>query len=236
MGVEFLSPSFFSHSNLADRARILAHRIEGRRRLGLTRRAVSYGLRRDLSAPVEHPSAKIPISIRPMRAEDLEVLLPTDAASLDPDDRIEVAWRIRFAGKFGLHGGFVAIDERSGQPCYMQWLLTPAQNEAIGRLRSFPLLADNEALLENAYTPARHRGLGIMSAAMARIAERAADVDARSVLTFVGSDNPASLKGCRRAGFAPDIVHTRHDLVFGLLRRDRFEPLAPNDPRRNWEL
>jgi GNAT superfamily N-acetyltransferase len=236
MGVEVSPPSPFSQSSLADRARIFAHRIEGRLRLGLTRRAISYGLRRDLAVAVEHPSAKIPISVRPMKAADLGVLLPADTSSLDPDDRIEVAWRVRFAGKFGLDGGFVAIDERSGQPCYMQWLLGPERNEEIARLRSFPRLAEGEALLENAYTPARHRGLGIMSAAMAQIAERGAETGARSVLTFVGRDNPASLKGCRRAGFSPDMVHTRRDLAFGLLRSDRFETLAPDDPRRNWQL
>ena len=157
-------------------------------------------------------------------------------ASLAPQDRIEVAWRTRFAEKFGLDGGHVAVDERSGQPCYMQWLLGPERNEAIARLKSFPRLAAGEALLENAYTPARHRGLGIMSAAMARIAERAAGIGAQHVLTFVGKDNPASLKGCRRAGFAPYLVHTRQDVLFGLLRSDSFEPMADEDPRRDWRL
>jgi len=235
MGVEVL-PFPFSQTKLADRLRVLAHRIEGRRQLGLKRLAVSYGLRRDLGLPIEHPSARIPISVRPMTTTDLEILLPSDTARLQPQDRIEVAWRTRFAEKFGVRGGYVAVDERSDQPCYMQWLLGPDRNEAIARLKSFPLLAENEALLENAYTPASHRGLGIMSAAMARIAERADDIGARHVVTFVGADNPASLKGCRRAGFAPYMVHSRNDMLFGLIRRDSFVPMADDDPRRDWEL
>ena len=144
MGVEVLSPAY-SHTNLADRARVLAYRIEGRIQLGLKRHAISYGLRRDLAVAIEYPSAKIPISVRPMTAADLEVLLPADTASLAPQDRIEVAWRTRFAEKFGLDGGHVAVDERSGQPCYMQWLLGPERNEAIARLKSFPRLAAGEA-------------------------------------------------------------------------------------------
>ena len=235
MGVEVLLPPH-SKTNLAGRARMLAYRIEGRLQLGLKRHATSYGLRRDLDITIEHPAAKIAISVRPMKPADLEVLLPADTSSLAPQDRIEVAWRTRFAEKFGLGGGYVAVDERSNQPCYMQWLLGPDRNEEIARLKSFPRLADGEALLENAYTPARHRGLGVMSAAMARIAERGSAVGARHVLTFVGSDNPASLKGCRRAGFAPYLVHTRRDLMFGLLRSDQFEPMAGDDPRRDWQL
>ena len=41
-----------------------------------------------------------------------------------------------------------------------------------------------------------------MSTAMASIAERGTDLGARWVLTFVGTENTASLKGCARAGFS----------------------------------
>ena len=235
MGVEIMSRAY-SNGGMASRARVMAHRIEGRLQFGLARNLVSYGLRRDLAAAIEHPSSRIPIAVRPMTAADLDALLPADMSSLASQDRIEVAWRIRFARKFGIGGGYVAVDERTGRPCYMQWLLHPGQNEDIVRLRNFPALAEGEALLENAYTPASHRGLGIMSAAMARIAARGSEVGARHVLSFVGSDNPASLKGCRRAGFAPYLVHSRRDLLFGLLRSDRFEPMADDDPRRDWRF
>jgi hypothetical protein len=42
-----------------------------------------------------------------------------------------------------------------------------------------------------------------MSAGMSMIAEKATDLGARYVVTFVGTDNIASLKGCERAGFLP---------------------------------
>ena len=99
-------------------------------------------------------------------------------------------------------------------------------------MKGSPRLAADQALLENAYTPPSHRGLGIMSAAMALIAEQAATVGARTVLTFVGLDNIASLKGCQRAGFNPAMLHHSLRFGFGIMRTDRFEPLADNDPRR----
>jgi len=52
------------------------------------------------------------------------------------------------------------------------------------------------------------------------------------VLTFVGLDNIASLKGCQRAGFNPAMLHHSLRFGFGIMRTDRFEPLADNDPRR----
>jgi RimJ/RimL family protein N-acetyltransferase len=71
-------------------------------------------------------------------------------------------------------------------------------------------------LLEGAYTPEAYRGMGIMSAAMARIAERAAEGGARWVITFVDETNVASVKGCLRAGFAAYVK--RHER-FRLFRR-----------------
>jgi GNAT superfamily N-acetyltransferase len=91
-------------------------------------------------------------------------------------------------------------------------------------------LLGDEALLEGAHTPVAYRGKGIMAEAMALIAERARDFGARYVLTFVEHDNVASLKGCKKAGFAPHLI--RHDQVFlfHLLRRLRFEPFPTGSP------
>src|SRR3954453_17810774 len=106
-----------------------------------------------------------------------------------------------------LEAGFgaphVAVTDRD-VPCYVQWLFGHKDNEFLAEYfhGAFPVLAVDEALLEGAFTPAAFRGKRIMSAAMASIAERGADLGARWVLTFVGTGNTASLKGCARAGFS----------------------------------
>ncbi len=98
---------------------------------------------------------------------------------------------------------YVAVTARD-EPCYLQWLFSERDNEFLQRYfrRNFPLLDPDTALLEDAFTPESFRGNRIMSAAMALIAEHGADVGARYVITFVGVDNAASLKGCARAGFS----------------------------------
>ena len=88
---------------------------------------------------------------------------------------------------------------------------------------SFPALKPDEARLEGAYTPAAFRGQRIMPAAMALIAERAADQRARYVHTFVGIENMASLKGCVRAGFPPYQWREQRLRLFG--RTTSFDPL-----------
>ena len=208
-----------------------AERLGARLSTKLHERSVAYCLRRDLDLPFPAPDAKIPIHVREAVDADAEHLFADDQPGLDQEERRELAWRrAHFAKR--IPTCFVAIDERSGKPCYVQWLMSSRNNAEIRALGAFPALKPDEALLENAYTPSAYRGLGIMAAAMARIAEQGSGIGARYVMTFVGEDNLPSLKGCERAGFARHsrrIVTTR---LFNLSKSVAFVPLAGGDDAR----
>lgn len=184
---------------------------------------IALGLRRDLTVPFTAPDAKIPIGIRRLEPRDYPALFATDALDIDDEERRLRTSRRELAEE-GLGTGYVAVTE-ADEPCYVQWLFGPAENARIAYFfeRLFPPLRTGEALLEGAFTPVQHRGKGIMSAAMARIAEHAADLDARYVITFVTEDNIPSLKGCDRAGFTPYM--RRSDTWVGIRRTIRFGPL-----------
>jgi hypothetical protein len=218
-------------ASLRDRIADMRARIIGRIKLGPVAKIARYGLGRDLSVAIKNPSAKIPISVRRLEERDLAPLFSLDAAHSNLTEQAEVAVRKTFLSK-GASNGFVAVDERNGMPCYVQWLFGVKDNGFIRQLKGFPDLEPHQALLENAYTPPGYRGLGIMSAAMALIAERGTEIGARQVLTFVGLDNIASLKGCQRAGFNPVMLHRSTRLGFGAIRRDSYELFAEGDPRR----
>jgi RimJ/RimL family protein N-acetyltransferase len=208
----------------------LQKRIAARLGAGLYFRMERYGLRRDLQTSFQKPAAKIPISVRPLQRADLPALFDLDGAGDDPATQREVGWRRDFAA--GRSGGYVAVDDRDGTPCYVQWLFGAVDNEFVRKMRSFPHLEHDEALLENAYTPSKYRGMGIMSSAMAEIAERASGFGARYVITFVAKDNIASIKGCQRAGFAPDLVHWQVRLGFDYFRWNSFRKIGSADPVR----
>jgi GNAT superfamily N-acetyltransferase len=208
---------------------ILPPKIARRLQMGVHTQSSRLGLRRDLDQPLEMPRAKIPMFVRPLTAEDLPIVLPE--SGVDGAEKADIADRHALLAKAGMCA-YVAVDERTDTPCYIQWLLGPSQNDVIRKLECFPVLAQGEALLEGAYTPPRHRGLGVMSVAMAMIAERAADIGARHVLTFVAEDNIASLKGCQRAGFQPHLLHEYEQWGFGVRRRNTFTTLDAADPRR----
>ena len=191
----------------------------GRRvRRGFHSDTESYGLRRDLSKTHVPPEPRIPITIRPLIEDDIEAILkpPFEASGEDPppDAMMERELR-RQAFEAGMETCFVAVTE-DGRPCYMQWLMTSAQNSLIrdffGGL--FPELRSDEVLLENAFMLETCRGQRIMPWAMYHIAQQGAALGARSAITFVGSDNVPSLIGCRRAGFAPYMLRTQRWRLF----------------------
>lgn len=199
--------------------RLVGHRLA--QRLWSGREAV--GFRRDLTTAFTAPAASIPLTIVELGPDELPGMLDPALAGASAPDILECASRrALWARQFGRC--FVA-KAPDGQACFLQWLFDHRDNAALSThfSDSFPTLQRDEALLEGAYTPAAFRGLRIMPAAMARIAEHAADTGARYVHTFVGTDNLPSLKGCVRAGFAPHQWRTQR-LRF-LARDTRFAPL-----------
>lgn len=175
----------------------------------------AYGLKRDLDQPHTAPAAAIDIVVRPIRDEDIPQILGTSDQSLAPEEKWERLHRLSLL-EAGFGTCYVAVTGED-VPCYTQWLFSHRDNPRIQRYfrRSFPLLDDDTALLEGAFTPSAFRGKRIMSAAMAHIAEEARSFGARYVITFVGADNTASLKGCDRAGFQ---IYTERSQRWRLLR------------------
>lgn len=211
--------------------RTLHDRISWRLKKGAYCYSWRFGLRRSLHEQFEPPRAKIPLHVRPFAPGDEEALFGHRRTGTDPADEVEIRYRLEHLAA-DIPTPYVAVDETTGTPCYMQWLMGADQNEKIqAKSWGFPVLARNEALFENAYTPPAYRGQRIMSEAMYLIADRARDFGADYAFTFVAGDNMASLKGCKRAGFDIYMVHERRDYGFGLFTRNTFTILPEGDPR-----
>ena len=157
----------------------------------------SYILRRDLSCPlVPRPTAKIPIHVRPMEPSDLPLLIRERPRRLP-------------AFRSNIPSCYLATTE-DGSICFMQWIIQADQQNRFrpyfkGELAAYE---KDTVLFEFSYTFERFRGHGIMAAALAEIIERAAPPDARWAITYVKTDNVASLKSCARAGFRPYMLRT----------------------------
>ena len=206
---------FASRGYLAESMRVIYRKLDSV--------VVDFGLCRDLGRPFQAMPAGIPVDIRPLRPDD-------DLSFLNPVNVTDAEAYIAFQRRdlLNLHTCYVAIAP-DGNICYMQCLIGATENDTLCTQFNnvFPTLAADEALMEGAYTVPAYRGKGIMSYAMAQIAEKAVDFGAWRVITFVATDNTASLKGCERAGFFPYTKRTCSWRWFN--RKVSFEPIGPSE-------
>jgi len=151
-----------------------------------------YVLRRDLSQPLTpRPTAKIPITVRRLEPRDMPQIIAERPTGL-----------LLGVIRSRLRQCYVALT-KDGEVCYLQWIIPPEERARLRRIRFRDMYAfdDDTVMLEFAYTFKRFRGLGIMGAALADIAEE--NRKARWAVTYVDRENVASLRGCRSAGFFP---------------------------------
>lgn len=194
--------------------------------------SISIGLQRDLSNEFKAPSAKIEIQIRPLKKEDVPKLLnPESTESLNP----RIIANQQSMADANIPTCYVAVTEHD-KPCYMQWLIGYKDNPVIKNYFKgiFPALKASEALLEGAYSNPDYRGLRIMPMAMSLIAEKASEINARWVNTFVDATNIPSLKGCQRSGFKPYLIRKDRWLLFQLT--STFHPVTESMKQYFYEV
>jgi hypothetical protein len=207
-------------------SRLLAG-LRNRLTLGLVTRAVHIGLRRAIGRGLPIPATQVPLLVRPLAPADLDVLLPVETAGLSRVEKGDVKMR-RHLAAHASESCFVAVDKRSGEPCFMAWLIG-AGSDVLRLLEGVPPLEPHQAIVEYAYVPPRHRGLGLMAPCGLMVAEQALAIGATETIAFIGEINIPSLRGARRAGFTPYMRHVRTHLLFGMFQFDRFIPLRDGE-------
>jgi GNAT superfamily N-acetyltransferase len=179
----------------------------------------TYGLCRDLTVRMDVPEPAILLTIRPIERSEVQAFTEIDHHATRP---AFYTWSRLLASD--IQTCYVAVTEE-GAPCYMQYLILPSENDKVQAVFEglFPRLAEDEALLEGAFTLEGYRGQGIMPFVMEHLAQKARKEGARRLLTNVTSQNVPALKGCRRAGFVPNMLINRRFRLFK--RRVTFTPL-----------
>lgn len=172
---------------------------------GVSKRVFStteaFGLKRDLNMPFDAPDAQINIDIRLYKENDRAYFIK----DLQNDGLIEK----------DIPNCYVATTS-DDKPCFRQWLIGAEHKDAVKQFwgPTFPILKEDEMLLEGGFTIPTMRRRGIMPAAIARILNIEKRTGRRYVVTFVGVDNIPSLKGIHRSGFSPYVLRTEKWLMF----------------------
>lgn len=163
------------------------------------------GLRADLTALPPVRRAAIAVEMRPVPAATFRGFHDELGTARGPD-YVELLLRVALCEDAvpGLH----VAHGPDGRPAYAQWLVGAAEQDRLaahapGR---YERLADDEVLLEGAYTFDAFRRQGLMADGMWQLLAAAREAGARAALTYVADDNVPSLRGCATAGFRLDHV------------------------------
>jgi ribosomal protein S18 acetylase RimI-like enzyme len=126
----------------------------------------------------------------------------------------------------GLTTCYVGVTEEG--PVYMQFLITADQNKRLAEVYGglFQPLADDEGLLEFAFTLQQHRTRPVMPTVLLRLIEIAREQGLRRVVMYVHADNPSLIRFYLRVGFVPFAVRLERSRL--VRRRVEFRPLAPD--------
>jgi hypothetical protein len=192
-------------------------------------RRVSLGLRCDLAKLPAALPGKVPIrmSARDARSYagfDLEL---NQAGGIDYLEALLRTWMCA-SGVPTLY----AAAAPDGRPIYAQWLIRKPDDWRLQNKPPHDELADDEVLLEGAYTFVAFRGVGAMADGMGQLLRIARDEGSAAAITYVRKDNVPSLRGCARVGFVLDHVRVNTTRL-GRERSDRRPGEAA--AQRAWE-
>jgi GNAT superfamily N-acetyltransferase len=186
---------------------------------------VAFGLAYDLREPVTARIPRTPVEVRPIRPDEEAVF-----TALPPSGtpRVEAMTRAnaRHLLESGLTTCYVGVTEEGA--VYMQFLVTADQNERLAEVYGglFPPLADDEGLLEFAFTLQQHRARPVMPTVLLRLIEIAREQGLRRVVMYVHADSPSLIRFYLRVGFVPFAVRVERSRLFR--RRIEFRPLEPD--------
>lgn len=168
------------------------------------------------------PSA-IPVRLRPLQDTDIAVLFDVHTPHLTDIGIAERLYRLLLINS-KIRSCYVAVTQ-DGNPCSALWLIPATENKKLRdhSNKSFPLLADDEMLLEGLFTLETFRNKHIMACCVGQVLETAKASGAKKVLSFVHNENIQSLRLLKRTGFGEYTIKREKWCFF--FRTVTFEPM-----------
>jgi len=150
--------------------------------------------RRNVSVCQEIRDAKISLTLRSLKREDIPRLLNFHFRGLSDKEIMERLRLLRLL-KSGIQRCYVAVTDNN-VPCHMGWLIDSRENSKLRQLFGGGILdlASDEVLFEGGFTPEQYRGQGIQRWIVAKFVEMARDSGAKSALSYVRYSNIPSHK------------------------------------------
>ena len=160
---------------------------------------VAYGFKRDLSLEYAKPRSLVKITTRVYEPEDGKFF-----TERQNDGRIN-----------DFDTCYVGIT-KDGTPCCHLWLIDASQNGKLKRAwgNNFPVISNDELLVENVYTVPKYRGMGIFPTVLDDIVGKSRELGAKYVISFGEASNINMSRSFVYAGFQPYVLRRKKWFLF----------------------
>jgi L-amino acid N-acyltransferase YncA len=185
-------------------------------------RHIQIGLEKSLEAnSTQTPGeCKIQYSLRPGSPQDMDEIL-RKVTSESKESVFNLLFR-RWLYDSGFHNWYIARTADTNDLCFIQSVISPDDNRLLdGDFREwFPRLNKDEFILEGAYTFEKYRGNRLCDSVASDIFEIFRKQGFKRVLTYIKSDNAASLRAAEKTGFKKfEQVHVLKILFFTMRKK-----------------
>jgi hypothetical protein len=188
---------------------------------------VYYGMALDTTVPIKPAVINLPLSIREYTLNDMKSLQHFDTPGITGEGILERLRRLSLL-KSGTSTCYAAFDANN-KPYHMLWFIGPEENGKVQSFfnKGFPLIADNEMLVEATFTLEPYRGQRIMGWTIAELARKYADHGIKRLIMFVRPTNTTSLRAAKHIGFEPYIIRQDRWRIYN--RSTNYKPLTEHD-------
>lgn len=141
------------------------------------------------------PPPRFPCYTIPASPEDIKVLF--DQIRYESNEGKYQLLIRKWYHESGFGDCYVAKTNDTNEICNVHWMVTPEHIRQLGWEKRFPL-ADDDVMLENAYTPERYRNLGVSTTCRDRAEENARKKGFRCAKADVDENNTPQLMAMRK--------------------------------------
>lgn len=144
---------------------------------------------------------RINYSLRLATKEDMDEVF--QKVKTESKEAVQMLLHRKWLYDCGFRNWYIARTTDTNELCFVQGIIQPEDNKLIdGDLRNwFQKLKEGEALLEGAYTFEKYRGNRLCDSVANDIFEIYRKLGFKRIITYVKSDNVASLRAAEKTGF-----------------------------------
>ena len=190
--------------------------------------SVSIGMDLDLDQNLNIEPEKIHISIREFNQSDFAYFdnliktIPVDRDTYLLYNRLNLM-------KTDLKACYIGVTDDNTR-CYIIWMINSDENDNLRKIfgNFFPLLKEDEILLEDVYVTKKFRGVSIYTNATSLVCEIAKKAGKHRAITFVDEKNASAIRASQKIGFK---YYTHRFEKWRLLRRSvKFQEIPKLQP------